>query len=468
MNPDDSKSPPNSHGDLNQKPKPDREVLEALIRSELADAKGTLHDLNRGDLQKIAEEHFKPRLEFWIKTSAFLFAFTVLGVVLAFIEIPKIIETKTKTYIEEKLVGTALTNTVDNVISNKATALIETRLNRLKTNINSLEGTVVAIKTLSLDVSNKQVQLASQQVLINDQQHVQELLVKAKNGSLAAYSELQTISLQTNALADIATAAEAEVNLFFDAYRFRTYRTRWFADSVSGNIIQLPLDLIVVGDLNSPSWTQRETAVIKLADVKKDNTVPHLCERLFIETNLFVVADITKVLGDITGQLLDTLDIDFVKQWWDANKHLPKYQSPYRSLQQFTLNGSPLVFVPVQRAKDSIPLLKEVVEADPTAWWSRCLLGTCYTFTGDLTNADKEFSETEKNFPDFGILYFDKTFLLLNQNNTDKAIESLNKAFEQRPSLVNIAHDSLPAAFLANPRIHWPSNSTNSVPPKIP
>jgi len=465
MNPDDSKPPHDSRSDLNQKRKPDREVLESLIRSELADAKGTLHDLNRSDLQKIAAEHFKPKLDRWINTSAFLFATVVIGLFVAFFEIPRIIERKTQTYIEEKLIGPALTNTVDNVISNKATVIIDTRLNPLKINVNLLEGTIVA---LSLDVSNKQVQLASQQVSINDQQHVQGLLVKAKNGSLAAYRELQAISSQTNTLADIATAAETEINLFFDAYRFRTYRIREFEDLVSGNPIQLPLDLIVICDLNSPSWTQRETAVTKLAEAKKDNTVPHLCEQLFIETNLFVVADITKAFGDITGQRLDALDIDFVKQWWDTNKHLPKYQSPYRSLQQFASNGWGLVLVPVQQAKDSIPLLKEVVEADPTAWWSRCLLGSCYTFTGDFTNADKEFSETEKNFPDFGILYFDKTFLLLNQKNTDKAVESLNKALEQWPSLVNNARDSFPAAFLTDPRIHWPSNSTNSVSPKTP
>jgi tetratricopeptide (TPR) repeat protein len=465
MSSDDHKSPPVRHDDLNQKSKSDREVLEALIRSELADAKGNLRELNRGDLQKIAEDHFRPKLEFWIKTSAVIFAITVIGIVVAYVEIPKIIERKTKTYIEEKLVGTALTNTVEIVISNKATIFIDTHLNPLRTNVNSIEGT---IKTLSLDVSNKQALLADQQVLIKNQQHIQELLVEANSGNLAAYQELQSISAQTNNLAVIATASLTELNLLFDIYRFRSYGVREFADPVSLKVVQEPIDEVIILDLNSPNWSQRETAVARIAAAKKDNTVPHLCERLFIETNLFVVADITKALNDITGHLFDPLDIDSVKKWWDANKLSLKYQSPYRKLRQFYQNDAEAVYVGILLATNSIPLLKEVVEADPTAWWSRCLLGSCYIITGDFTNADKEFSETEKNYPNYGLLHFDKSLFFLCQNNTDKAVESLNKALELRASYEELARRTFNDRFLTNSKIHWPSNSTNAIPFETP
>ena len=117
MNPDDSSPLFDSHGNPVRKPQSDREALEALIRSELAEAKERLHELNKEGLKDIADRYYKPKISFWHKTNAYTFAALVAVLLFGWFAIPEIIRTKTISYFRDNLVGPALTNTVNNIVN---------------------------------------------------------------------------------------------------------------------------------------------------------------------------------------------------------------------------------------------------------------------------------------------------------------------------------------------------------------
>ncbi|MBI3851132.1 MAG: hypothetical protein HY298_12780 [Verrucomicrobia bacterium] len=316
---------------------------------------------------------------------------------------------------------------------------------------------------LDRDISNKQASLAKKQIAIDMQQHIQELLVDAKGaGSLAAYREIQSLDRQTNSVSNTAKAAVTEINLFFNAYAYGNFLNRVFADSTSAVGIETPVDQAVF-ELTSPWWTQRETAAYRLAELKKDNTIAHLCEALIVETNLFVVAKITRALNEITGQSFQALEIESVEKWWNANKGLIKYLSPYRELKVFfNSDGTHTFYMGTSGAKDSLAPLKRVSTAEPAAWWARSLLGSSYMVLGDMENAEKEFAEVEKALPHYGELQFNKAYMYLIQYRGEKAVEPLNKALLARPSLEKKARELFPREFLSDPRMKWPSAATNS------
>jgi tetratricopeptide (TPR) repeat protein len=437
--------------------KNERDILELRIDTKLAEA--------QADLERLARAKHEPKLKRVLTSSGIIIAALIVSNLWAWLGMKNRIANEAGRIIDTKLIDPQLAITLDEALSKKAVPFISAQVRPIETNVAALKTNVEAQKslfaTMALDVSNKQSQLAERQKSIDDQQHIQELLVKAKAGSLAAYLELRSLSSVTNnILAETAMAASTEINLFLDAYRFRSYSQRQFED-FSGKSVRVPLDAIVIGDLNSQLWSQRETAVEAIAQAKKLNTIPHLCERLNIESNLFVVADITKALSTITGEYFEALDIKAVNNWWEANKNASKYQSPYRNLQNLNSeqSGGIVIFIPPKAAEKAIKPLTEVLTAEPSAWWTRCLLGSCYAFTGDTNNAEKQLSAVEAGFPDYAVLYFDKSLMFLFQGRTNEVVESLNKTLELSPSLGKYIRFAFPTTIVSDPRIRWPDTN---------
>lgn len=92
----------------------------------------------------MGEKVYGPQIKFWRNLAVGVSLAGVVLFVLGAFTIPDMIRTKTTRFIEDNLVATALTNTIDRVISNKAGVLIETRLASVSTEIRDLEGRVSA------------------------------------------------------------------------------------------------------------------------------------------------------------------------------------------------------------------------------------------------------------------------------------------------------------------------------------
>ena len=390
------------HGNPIRKPQSDREVLEALIRSELADFKGGLRAANDAELRRIVEAHCQPKVKFWRKASVGSIVAAVSLILWAVIRNPDFIDQKTQEFFKEKLVGTALTNTVETVISNRATVLVDQRLAPLEKRTVVLSNTILetksALGTITGDISKKQVQLGGQRAGIRDQQRLQELLVGAQAGSPRDYQELKSLSRNPNELGTTARAACMDADQFFESYRYRLSPARIFTDSPAcTKPAQSPIDE-TVGWLSDAEWTQRETAAIRLAIEKRANPVADLCEALFAETNLFAVARITRSLNEISRDYFDTLGVYAVRGWWNLNKKEPKYQSFFRPF-------SPYRNTLYDRATESeaaVGTLTRLIEAEPSAWHARCLRAGFYIQKGDFDSAEKELAEVEKAFSDYG------------------------------------------------------------------
>lgn len=231
MNSDDSSPLLDSHGNPIQKPKSERESLEALIRSELLDTKERLREANKEELQQIAEKYYAPKVKFWHRTNAYTLALLAAIILFGWFKVPDIIRTKTESYFRENLVGTALTNTVNNIVNNDATVIIQTQLKPIKANIVALEGRT---ETLDSDISNQQTQFNSAQVAIQKQilpmtneltllqtslhkanneadklQEEQKLMALMNRGEVFnrdAIQQLEIISQGTNEIASLAQA----------------------------------------------------------------------------------------------------------------------------------------------------------------------------------------------------------------------------------------------------------------------
>jgi hypothetical protein len=77
--------------------------------------------------------------------------------------------------IDQKLVDPQLKNTLDEALSNKAIPFIVAQVRPIETNVAALKANVneqaTLFGTMALEISNKQAQLASDQLAIREQLH---------------------------------------------------------------------------------------------------------------------------------------------------------------------------------------------------------------------------------------------------------------------------------------------------------
>ena len=405
MNSDDYNSLFDSHGNPIQKPKSDREALEALIRSELANAKEKLRESNTEKLNEIAETYYKPKITFLHKSNAYTLAVLAALLLFGWLAVPGIIRTKTENYIRENLVGAALTNTVNNVISEKADYLIENRLQPLKSNIDSLES---KIETLSLDISNKQAQLASEQTTIRQQIHPlfgeidslqssveaakreekqlrdeQKLMALLNRGQLFdrdAIRQLELIAQGTNEIAQLAQAAFDNVQrslildrsaltwtTILEAQGTNQYGGPFTPDEIMLNLkhsSSSTLGSIVNGIGNQPLFVP---ILVKLAHQSKD---------------LWTINRIAKKLNDIAGVNFYPWDLQPLDHWWSQNS--VNYTNwPFQDFQKGVGDLSACHY------QEALTNFENVLSVDPTADESRALAIACAVENGETLEAQK-------------------------------------------------------------------------------
>ena len=81
-------------------------------------------------------------MKFWRTSTVGSIAVAVALILWAVIRVPDFIDQKTQEFFKEKFVGSALTNTVETVISNRAAALVDYRLAPLASRTDDLSNRV--------------------------------------------------------------------------------------------------------------------------------------------------------------------------------------------------------------------------------------------------------------------------------------------------------------------------------------
>lgn len=408
MNPDDSSSLFDSHGNPIRKPESEREALEALIRSELAEAKEKLRQSNKEGLDEIAEKYYKPKLNLWHNTSAYTFAVPVAVILFGWLAVPGIIKTKTSNYISEHLVGAALTNTVNSIITNEADPLIETRLKPLRTNIDFLE---TRINVLNLDVSNKQAQLILEQKAVREQIHPLFGEVKSMQLSIAAaqaqasklqeeqklmgllnrgevfdsdaIQQLQLIARGTNENAALAQS------MFNKVYRMlvldRGALTYMGASEGTGTTNQyggpFSSDELVWGLFHS-SPSGQEGIINIMGDSKQKLFVPPLIELATNSKDLWIVNRIGNALNKIIGLNFYAWDLQPLDKWWAQNSM--NYTN--WPMDQYSKG---IEAAEAGRYQEGLTNFEFVLKIDPKADESRALAVVCAIETWNIPKAEQ-------------------------------------------------------------------------------
>lgn len=428
-------------------PPEERDRLSLEIEVRLNGAVDRLREINESDLRSIGERVYGPQIAFWKKvtfwTGIGAVIVTVGGSIWGFLKVTEIIETKTKAYIENNLVGSALTNTVNQVISNRTVQFVEYRLVPLSNSVGELSHRFAA----------QAEQLEKAQELLKQRLEVQDLLVRAKGGSLAAYRMLQ--GLQTNSTtSESAKAAITEVGFFFDAW-VKQDVDYFFTDNASGKPIDLSLEEVAAG-LTGPALKpeDRMIAAFKIRRFGKKNTVEPLAEALTAETNLYAACQMVRSLSDLTGKKFHVLDIDGALAWWSNAKADTNFQSAYRGFCKF---GRLTVFDSKTRAEEIVAWMSETIDREPDATKARCIRGFYFQVLGEPSKGDADFAEVEKRSPDSPDLHFYKGIVLAARGDTNAAVSSLKRCLESRPGL----RSSIPSALMVKLTNSQPSSAVD-------
>ena len=420
-------------------PPEERDQLSLEFELRLNGAVDRLREVNESDLRSIGERVYGPQITFWKKVTLGTVIVTVLGSIWGFLKVPEIIENKTKAYIENNLVGSALTNTVNQVISNRTVQFVEYRLAPLSNSVGEL----------SHRFATQAEELEKAQELLRQRLEVQDLLVRAKGGSLAAYRMLQ--GLQTNSTtSESAKAAITEVGFFFDAW-VKQEVDYSFTDTVSRNPYDLSIEELAAR-LTEPALNAegRMIAAFRIRRFGKKNTVEPLAEALTAETNLYAASQMVRSLSELTGKKFHVLDMDGALAWWSNAKTDTNFQSAYRGFCKF---GGMTVFNSETRAEEIVAWMNETIEREPSATKARCIRGFYFLVLGEASKGDADFAEVEKRSPGSPDLHFYKGIVLAARGDTNGAVSSLKRCLESRPSLRSF----IPSALL--------EKLTNSPPP---
>ena len=268
------------------------------------------------------------------------------------------------------------------------------------------------IEPVKRDVQDKQQQLERAQISINGQVHVQQLAIASKAGGLAEFVELKKLSESGVETANAQTALK-EVELYFDTDRGQLSHPT-LVDPISKQSPGFAYEELL-SDLENKDPSMREAAVNVIAQVSRPSgaskgIVQELITALQNESNLRVIARISRAVSIISKEEFKPLDRDGILAWWRLHEHDSLYQSPYggyrRALPFLGKNGNS------NDVPKSVTLLDETLKLDPDALYTRALKMRCLIAQNDLPTAENELAELEKRAGDFrwGLLW--KSLLL--------------------------------------------------------
>ena len=168
------------------------------------------------------------------------------------------------------------------------------------------------------DVQDKQQQLERAQISINGQVHVQQLAIASKAGGLAEFVELKKLSESGVETANAQTALK-EVELYFDTDRGQLSHPT-LVDPISKQSPGFAYEELL-SDLENKDPSMREAAVNVIAQVSRPSgaskgIVQELITALQTESNLRVIARISRAVSIISKEEFKPLDRDGNLAWW--------------------------------------------------------------------------------------------------------------------------------------------------------
>lgn len=379
-----------------------------------------------------------------------------------FVAPQQILKPYVKNYIDTNLTEPKLQEAANNITENKMEEFVTNKLKPLDSKIGSLTAYIDDIKH---DITKKQKRINNKQVLLSELLKIQKLTNSCKAGtpdSYANYNELKILAGKKSSFQPFANAAIGDIFFYFDAEK--NIKGRTLLETTTGKPIIYSVDEVIDIYYNeNPVLNFPEAAINTLAILQRDTAVHDICDSIYKEQNLRVIARMIRALCILTDEYFETLDINKVKTWWENDTNKEKYKSYYKGLLEArALEKRPSFGSNENDYKQVVSLLKQTTKADTNALYSKCLLGYYYTLLKDFVNAKKEFDEVEplgnNNYRWF--FFYKAVFILLQENpDIDAAIASLNRAMQISPIFETIIKSSpVFKNLLENPQLKFPSN----------
>jgi len=196
-------------------------------------------------------------------------------------------------------------------------------------------------------------------------------------------------------LVSIAEAAAAEIGFFFESWVNRETHYYFATDVLSQKRMFRSLDEEVAEIAQHPMAPARVGAAYRIRSFGKTNVVDELCRAIALETNLFALSQMIKSVSHLTGTFHHCLDKSSVAKWWAVNS--TNYPSIYTSFLG-VVNHLPTT---VTEAKTLIPIVRELIAAEPDALRARCILAACYGLEGQREKAEAELAAVKSRAPDY-------------------------------------------------------------------
>lgn len=406
--------------------------VQALIEARVSAAIEQLREDNRREVAELVRKNTRK----WQVIAALSFIFTLISWFIA----PQQIKKWSKDYVQKRMTAPELKRAADEAIRTQMGDYVRSQ-----------------IEPVRQDISTKQEQLAAAQTSIDRQVQIQQFAIGAKAGGLSDYENLKRASAEETDAGKAAKAALKEVELYFDADRAQLmYPTLVDTESRQPPGWSYEEMLVRLGDKDPRI---REAAVNVISQIgesqKSKGIVEELIQALQHESDLRVIARISRTLSILTKQEFKPLDRDAIASWWRLHARDPLFVSPYRGFKEGLL---------ILDQKDNsteipklIKLLDETLSADPDAVYTRALKMRCLLAENNLVAAAKESEEIEKRQGDFRWALVWKASLLERQGKTDEAVIAINAAFARSPELVKLVKaDTEFEQLRANPKIVWP------------
>jgi tetratricopeptide (TPR) repeat protein len=422
--------------------------VEALIKTELNSAVDQLREWNRSDVQQIKAEVAKH----WRWVTGILAALNlVLGVSLVTVLqwVPH--------YTREQLLAPKVNATVERIITDRSQVYVDKKLKPLNDRV---ADTNRQLAETAKNVNEKQANLEHEERLLRGQLNVQQLAMNARNGDRKAWEEIYNLAQRNDELSRAAEAAKADVEAFYDIDRAQlSYLVR--VDPVSLEKPGYSIDELVVHFLQS-NGADRVASVNSIADELKEHpngpkgAIQVLCEHVQNETNLKVIARITRAIWIVAKTEIRPLDIAGLSTWWDRNKSNSTYRSHYDGLLDALQHSEDPNF-------DAIAALDRTIEAEPEAVFARALRAEFLMQKGQLDQANDELKEIEKRNADYRWLLLYRAEWYLRKADVNSAIESINKMLQRSPALERfIKEEPVFRSVIDDKRITWPSKRVTS------
>jgi hypothetical protein len=441
--------------------KNERELLELRIDLKLAEAKESLRLANQTELERIAREKHEPKYKRLLGFSGLVIALLIASHLWEWFGLSDRIKDQAGKIIDQKLIDPQLTNTLDEALSRKAIPYIAAQVHPIETNVSALKANVEEQKHIfaaaSLDVSNWQAQLTSEQIAVREKiqplfgeiislqssvdaaqeqakklQEEQKLMALMNRGEVFdkdALRELQAVAQGTNATALLAQAMFNKVQrtlvvdsgaltyvAYIESAGDKQYRGPFTSDEIA----------TALATLQSPQLD----GIVNVMG-KQILFVPSLVELAHKSKDLWTINRISKELKDMTGVNFFPWDLQPLDSWWAQN-------SMNYTNWPFGQYSKGIDAVRACRYDDALTNFEIVLTIDPTADKSRAFAVASAIETGNMSKAQQ--LNTNYAIGDGRWKQWADCKMMLATNAIQNGTEKLVVLAKQYPTFVNDAY----------------------------